>query len=60
LSRLIDRRAVFFLIAAGLCALMIPITPANLRWVGVMLTIVYLVLAVASAADFRSRTRSDT
>jgi len=60
LSRTIDRRAVFFLLAAGLCALMLPITPDKERWVGVTLVIVYLVLAVASAADFRSRTRSDT
>ena len=57
MSRTVDRRAVFFLIAAGVCALMIPITPDSERAVGILLVIVYLVLAVASHLDFRSRTR---
>lgn len=58
MSRNVDRRAVFFLIAAALCALMVPITPDSERAVGIVLVIVYLVLAVASHLDFRSRTRT--
>jgi len=53
-SRDIDRRAVFFLAAAIACALLIPLTPAAHRDVGVLLACVYLVLAVASWFDFRS------
>ncbi len=55
MSRPKDRRAVFFLFAAGLCALMIPITPEDLRAVGVVLVVVYLALALASWLDFHSR-----
>jgi hypothetical protein len=54
---MVDRRAVFFLLAAVLCALMLPFTPDDYRWVGVVLSIVYLVLAATSYLDFRSRTR---
>lgn len=58
MSRNVDRRAVFFLLAAGLCALMVPITPGSERIVGIVLVVVYLALAVASHLDFRSRTRA--
>ncbi len=50
-----DRRAVFFVFAAIVCALLIPVTPENFRWVGELLTGVYLVLGVASLLDHISR-----
>ena len=54
-----DRRAVFFLGAAIICAVLIPITPAAQRWVPIALSIVYTLLSVASWADARSRRRAD-
>jgi hypothetical protein len=54
MSRDIDKRAVFFLAAALACVLLIHFTPAAHRDVGIVLTCVYLVLAVASWFDFRS------
>ena len=50
-----DRRAVFFLVAAIVCAVLIPITEAAERWVPIALSIVYTLLSVASWADNRSR-----
>jgi hypothetical protein len=50
-----DRRALFFLAAAIVCAMLIPVTESGQRWVPVFLSIVYTVLAVASWADFHSR-----
>ena len=50
-----DRRAVFFAGAALVCALLIPVTEADYRWVPVSLTVVYVLLALASWADRRSR-----
>jgi hypothetical protein len=50
-----DRRAVFFLIAAIVSAVLIPITAAAERWVPITLSIVYVLLSVASWADSRSR-----
>ena len=55
-----DRRAVFFLGAAIVCAILIPVTEEEQRWVPAVLSIVYLVLAVASWADKRTRTRGRT
>ena len=52
-----DRRAVFFAGAAIVCAILIPVTEQQQRWVPVMLAILYFVLAVASWADKRTRTR---
>jgi hypothetical protein len=52
-----DRRAAFFIGAALLSALLIPVTEQAQRWVPVMLVIVYTVLAVASWADKRTRNR---
>ena len=54
-----DRRALFFLGAAIVCAVLIPITEAEQRWVPISLTIVYALLALASWADHRSRRRLD-
>jgi hypothetical protein len=54
-----DRRAVFFLGAAIICIVLIPITPAAERWVPIVLSITYTLLAVASWADSRSRRRAN-
>jgi len=50
-----DRRALFFISAAAVCALLVPFTPESLRYVGVWLGIAYLVLALLSFLDYRSR-----
>ena len=54
---MVDRRAVFFLLAAALSLLLVPVTPADYRWVGIILGASYLLLAAGSYFDFRSRTR---
>jgi hypothetical protein len=53
--RLTDRRAAFFLFAALLGALLIPIADPQHRWVAVAVTITYTLLAAASALDKRTR-----
>jgi hypothetical protein len=50
-----DRRALFFLAAAALCALMIPLADQSQRWVPIIVSIVYVLLALASALDAYSR-----
>ena len=52
-----DRRAIFFLGAATLVAILIPETDAELRWVPTLLTAVYVLLALASYLDWRSSNR---
>ena len=52
-----DRRAIFFAGAAVVCAILVPVTEKQQRWVPAVLVIVYLGLAVASWADKRTRTR---
>ena len=52
-----DRRAIFFLGAAAICAVLIPGTDAELRWVPTALAVVYVVLAAASWLDWRSNNR---
>jgi hypothetical protein len=54
-SRNVDKRAAFFVAAAIVCALLVPVTPSELQRVGEVLVIVYLGLALASWLDFRSR-----
>jgi predicted small integral membrane protein len=54
-----DRRAVFFLGAAIVCAALIPLTGEAERWVPIALSIVYFLLSVASWADYRGRRRTD-
>ena len=54
-SRSVDKRAAFFVVAAIVCALLVPVTPSELQSVGEILVVVYLVLALASWLDFRSR-----
>jgi hypothetical protein len=53
-----DRRAVFFIAAAIVCAVLVPVTEPENRWVPISLTIVYALLSLASWADTRSRSRS--
>jgi hypothetical protein len=50
-----DRRAVFFAGAAIVCALLYPVTEQGQRWVPAALAVVYVLLALASWADRRSR-----
>jgi hypothetical protein len=52
-----DRRALFVLGAAALCAALIAETEAGLRWVPTALTVIYVVLALASYLDWRSSNR---
>jgi hypothetical protein len=54
-SRSIDKRAAFFVGAAIICALLVPVTPSDLQRVGEVLVVVYLGLALASWLDFRTR-----
>jgi len=53
----VDRRAVFFLFSAVLSLVLLPLCPPDLRYVGWTLAVVFLLLAAASWADFRSRHR---
>lgn len=52
-----DRRAVFFLVAAGLAGVLVPVTTETLRYVPVIVAVAYLVLAVASFLDWRTHNR---
>ena len=52
-----DRRALFFLGAAAICAALIAETDAEVRSVPIWLSIVYVVLALASYLDWRSNNR---
>lgn len=54
-----DRRAIFFLCSALVCALLVEVTPAELRWVGNVMAIVFAALAAASWLDHASRRRSN-
>jgi hypothetical protein len=50
-----DRRAAFFAGAAVVCALLFPVTEQEDRWVPAALAVVYVLLALGSWADRRSR-----
>jgi len=50
-----DRRAVFFLLAALVCVLLVPLAGEEFRWVTLAVAFTYLVLALASYLDFRGR-----
>ena len=52
-----DKRALFFLGAAIVCGLLVPVTEDHLRWVPIALAGLYLVLAGASWLDHRSRSK---
>jgi hypothetical protein len=57
MSRKVDRRAVFFVSSALLALVLLPLCPPELRYVGWTLAAVFVALAAASWADFRSRHR---
>jgi hypothetical protein len=52
-----DQRALFFLIAAVMAALIVPVTDDPLQYVPKTVSVVYLVLAAASYLDWRSARR---
>ena len=54
-----DRRAVFFLCSALVCAVLVLVTPNELRWVGNVMAMAYAALAAASWLDHSSRRRSN-
>jgi hypothetical protein len=51
----ISRRSRFFVIAAVVCAALVPAADAELRYVPTVLAITYAILAIASQLDQRSR-----
>lgn len=53
-----DRRALFFLGAAVVAALIVPVTTEPLRYVPIIISVTYLVLALASYMDWRTHNRS--
>jgi hypothetical protein len=53
-----DRRAAVFLVFALMCASLVPVTDDEFRWVPLATAIVYVLLAIASVLDARSRKRS--
>lgn len=57
-----DRRAVFFLVAASLCLVLTPAIPVeegkpDITWIGWGTTSAFLLLALLSWLDHRGRTR---
>lgn len=52
-----DRRSLFFVGAAVVSAALIPLSEPDLRWVPLVVAITYVVLAVLSFLDWRSRAR---
>ena len=52
-----DRRVVFFICAALACVALVPVADPELRWVAWGTGAVYVLLAVASFLDARSRSR---
>jgi hypothetical protein len=46
---------MFFLLAAFVCVLLLPLAGAEFRWITLGLSFTYLVLALASYLDFRGR-----
>jgi hypothetical protein len=59
-----DRRAVFFVLAAVLCFALRPLIPIeegkpDIRWVGVVTGVAFVVLALLSWLDHRGRQGAD-
>jgi hypothetical protein len=52
-----DQRALFFFVAACAAALIAPVTDKDLRYVPEIVAAVYVVLAVASYLDWRTKQR---
>ena len=53
-----DRRAAVFLVFAVVCVVLVPFTDDSYRWVPIVTSIAYVVLALASFLDALSRRRS--
>jgi hypothetical protein len=51
-----DRRSIFFLVAAIVCAALIPFAEPH-RWVPIALSITYVAISAAAWADSRTRHR---
>jgi O-antigen/teichoic acid export membrane protein len=51
-----DRRAIFFLVAATVCFLLVPVADGY-AWVALVVGAVYLLLALGSWLDARSHRR---
>ncbi len=52
-----DRRAVFFFVAAGACLLMVPVGVEKYQGVAIGTAIAYVVFGIASFLDYRGRSR---
>lgn len=57
---MIGRRSVFFALAALVCAALVPLSDADLRWVPEVVAVTYVVLAVLSALDAFGRARQES
>ncbi len=54
-----DRRAVFFAVAAVVLLLLTPLAPGEFRWLVLGLAALYTLLALASLADWHSARSQD-
>lgn len=52
-----DRRALFFVVAATMAALLIPVTEPELRYVPQIVAATYIILAAASYLDWHRNLR---
>jgi flagellar biosynthesis protein FliQ len=52
-----DQRALFFIVAAVLAALILPVTDESLQYVPKIVSVTYVVLAAASYLDWRTSRR---
>ena len=52
-----DQRALFFVVAAGMAALLIPVIDDDLRYVPEIVAVTYVILAAASYLDWRTKQR---
>ena len=52
-----DKRAQFFFLAAVVCVLLLPLAGDEFRTLTIGVAVTYVILAVASALDYRSRHR---
>ncbi len=50
-----DRRAAFFTIAAAMCFVLVPVSDDSFRNLTIGVGVVYILLAIASWLDHRSR-----
>ena len=53
-----DRRAIVFIFFAVVCAALVPLADPEHRWVAWVTAVAYVVLAILSALDHWSRSRS--